>query len=195
MALAGGVVGTGDAGSCTDAALNTALAGRGLVTFNCGSAPAIIDISIGTGTKTISADTTIDGGSLITISGGKSVAVFRVNDGVTFTVQNLTIANGSRGIANNNGTVTVTNSTFSNNSADVNTVGGGICNYGTATVTNSTFSGNRAPGLEFGFGGLQAALYTKAMSPAGGGAIFNGGTLTVTNSTFSANSGLGSGIF
>ena len=60
-AHAAGVVGTGTADSCTDAALDTALSGGGLVTFNCGG-PATIDISTGTGTKTIDADTAIDGG-------------------------------------------------------------------------------------------------------------------------------------
>src|ERR1019366_3500146 len=88
-ALAAGVVGTGTAPSCTDAALNGALAGGGLVTFNCGGGAVTIDISPGaggTGAKTISADTTIDGGGLITVSGGHSVRVFSVNGGVKFTV-------------------------------------------------------------------------------------------------------------
>ena len=65
------------------------------MTFNCGGAATITVTS----TKTISADTTIDGGSLITISGGNSVGVFSVNTGVKFTVQNLTIANGSSAAA------------------------------------------------------------------------------------------------
>jgi hypothetical protein len=64
------VVGTGTATSCTDEALNAALAGGGLVTFNCGPAPVTIDISTGTGTKRIATDTTIDGAGLVTISGG-----------------------------------------------------------------------------------------------------------------------------
>ena len=43
------------------------------VTFNCGASPTTITV---TGTKSISADTTIDGGNLITISGGNRVGVF-----------------------------------------------------------------------------------------------------------------------
>jgi hypothetical protein len=170
------VVGTGSAASCTDAALNTELTGGGLVTFNCGGGLVTIDISPAagsTGTKSIAVDTTIDGGSLITISGGNSVRVFSVNTSVKFTVQNLIVANGNSadyggGIWNGSGTLTVTNSTFSGNSAYY--CGGGIINEaGTLTVTNSTFSGNSA--------------YC-------GGGIYNhnGGTLTVTNSTFSGNS-------
>ncbi len=184
-AHAAGVVGMGTATSCTDAALNDALAGGGLVTFNCGGGPLTITV---TSTKSISADTTIDGGSQVTISGGDSVRVFAVNTGVNFTVQNLTIAAGSAagggstggqggGIYNGGGMLTVTNSTFSRNSAG-GTAGGGISNdkRGTLTVTNSTFSGNSAH--------------------SGGGAIFTGnGTLTVSNSTFTGNSaGLGGGI-
>jgi hypothetical protein len=199
-ALAAGVVGTGTASSCTDAALNTALAGGGLVTFNCGSAPATIDISTGTGTKTIAADTTIDGGSLITISGGHSVGVFSVNTGVTFTVQNLTIANGTNsatyfggGIANG-GTLTVNNTTFSDNSASNlgGGSGGGIGNSGTLTVTNSTFSGNSGGGgggiVNEGMLTVTNSTFSGNSAPNIGGSITNDGTLTVTNSTFSGNS-------
>lgn len=62
------------------------------------------------------------------------------------------------------GTLTVTKSTFSDNTTLDS--GGGIRNDGTLHVTASTFSVNSA---EFG------------------GAIYNGGTLEVTNSTFSGN--------
>jgi hypothetical protein len=116
-ARAAGVVGTGTPGSCNDTALNAALTGGGLVTFDCGGGAVTIDISTGTGTKFIVANTTIDGGGVITISGGGSVGVFVVV--ATFAVQNLTIANGKHfgnqggGILNANGPVTVTNSTFS----------------------------------------------------------------------------------
>jgi hypothetical protein len=41
-AWAAGVVGNGTPASCTDAALNTALTGGGLVTFNCGASPVTI---------------------------------------------------------------------------------------------------------------------------------------------------------
>jgi predicted outer membrane repeat protein len=210
--LAAGVVGTGTAASCTDAALNTALAGGGLVTFNCGSAAVTIGISTGTGTKTISADTTIDGGSLITISGGNSVGVFFVNTRVTFTVQNLTIANGFGntfryialgGAIDNRGTLTVTNSTFSHNSltsrADLG-LGGAIFNTGTLTVTNSTFSSNSVPGSGGAIANIVGTLtvadstFSGNSATDGGGAIANGtdllggGTITVANSTFSGNS-------
>jgi hypothetical protein len=197
-------VGTGTGASCTEAALTACLPGGGsfdgTVTFNCGGAATIIVTS----TKAIRADTTIDGGSLITISGGNSVGVFSVDAGVNFTVQNLTIANGNSavyggGIANN-GTVTVTNSTFSDNSAGY--AGGGIANGGTLTVTNSTFSGNSVTGSSGGGGGAIAndgtvtvtnSTFSDNSAISSGGGIANNGTLTVTNSTFSGNSASGVG--
>lgn len=161
------VVGTGTPASCTEGALGAALRAGGNVTFNCGGRRTI---GVGDGWN-ISPDTTIDGGSLITISGGNPS--FQVNTGVNFTVQNLTIADGT-GI-NNAGTLTVTNSTFSGNNAGNVGVGGAIWNSGTLTVTSSTFTSNRA---------------------VAGGAISNSGTLTVTNSTFASNSaGSGGAVY
>jgi YD repeat-containing protein len=195
------VVGTGTAASCTESALNACLPGSGrfdgTVTFDCGDA-ATIKV---TRTKIISAHTTIDGGSLITISGENRVGVFSVNPGVTFTVQNLTIANGNSttgpggGIYNpqNGGTLTVTNSTFSDNRS---LSGGAIYNgLNPLTVTNSAFSGNDAVAIE-NYGTLTVTNSTFSGNTEGG--IENyGGALTVTNSTFSGNSadnGIGGGI-
>jgi predicted outer membrane repeat protein len=216
------VVGTGMGASCTEAALNACLPGGGSfdgkVTFNCGGAATITVTS----TETISADTTIEGGSLITISGGNSVGVFSVNTGVKFTVQNLTIANGNSGagfgggIATGGingdgsiitgGTVTVTNCTFSNNSAGNSGggAGGGIFSTGTLTVTNSTFSDNSAVG-HYGTGGAIASTGTLTVINStfsdnsagdsgggeGGGIVNSGGTLMVTNSTFAGNRAFG----
>ena len=93
---------------------------------------------------------TIDGQSAsITISGNQAVRVFGVSSGA-LTLNNLTVADGvssgganGGGIYNLSGTITVTNSTFSNNSAGF---GGGIFNDsgGTLTVSNSTLSNNSA---------------------------------------------------
>jgi len=130
------VVGTGTSASCTEAALDACLPGGGsfdgTVTFACGGAATITVTT--SPSKTISADTTIDGGSLITISGDNAVGVFLVDGGVTFTAENLTIANGNAlnggniiggAIENNGGTVTVSNSIFSGNTAAIGSTGGG----------------------------------------------------------------------
>ena len=210
--VAAKLVGTGTAASCTDAALNAALAGGGLVTFDCGPDPVTIDIgaSTGTGTKTIATDTTIDGGNLITLSGGHTAQVFRVLTGATFTVEKVRIADGLGGPAGrlgragagilNSGMLTVTNSTFFGNSADN---GAGIVNAGTLTVTNSTFFGNSASNIGGGILNLGDSLTiinsTFFGNSAGdtGGCISNlSGSLTIINSTFSGNSAtnMGGGI-
>ena len=194
-----GVVGTGTADTCTGAALNAALARFPLVTFDCGG-PATIQLS---GTTTIAADTTIDGGNLITIDGGSNSPVFQVAAGVEVTVQNLLVAHaigdvtaaapgGSsdgtaafslplppRGAIENEGTLTVTHSTFTG-------LGGAIYNHrgGTLTVPDSTFSA----GTITNEGTLTVAGSTFSANSII--ANFIGGTVTVTRSTFSGNGGI-----
>jgi CSLREA domain-containing protein len=97
---------------------------------------------------------TIDGtGKTVTISGNNAVRVAVVDAGASLTLNNLTIANGIAtgdygGGINNLGTLSITNSTFSNNSADLGT-SGGISNTDSGTVTlrntivaNSVGAGN-----------------------------------------------------
>ncbi|MEJ5223832.1 MAG: CSLREA domain-containing protein, partial [Anaerolineales bacterium] len=112
--------GNGDCGanSAADDAITFSVSG----TITLGSSlPTIVS---GQGTLTI------DGGGNITVSGNNLYRVMQVNSGADLTLQNLTIANGNAGLGSgggivNNGTLTVTGSTFSGNSADL---GGGIDN-------------------------------------------------------------------
>ena len=68
---AAGVVGSGTAASCTEAALDAALAGGGAVSFSCGGGPVVIPVST---TKVISRSTTLDGsGQQVTLDGGNAV--------------------------------------------------------------------------------------------------------------------------
>jgi hypothetical protein len=119
------------------------------------------------------------GANVVTINGGGTIGIFNVASGTTANIAGLTLTNGyalagDGGGIFNDGMLTVTNCTLSDNSASMG--GGGILNGGTLTVTNSTLSDNSA-------------------SDDGGG-IVNGGTLTVTNSTLSGNtSAFGGGIF
>jgi hypothetical protein len=108
------------------------------------------------------------------IDGGALDRVFHVTGAFTVNISGVTVRNGNAtsnkggGIYNNGGTLAITNSAFSGNSADW---GGGI--YSTAgalTITNSAFSGNNAP------------------ISAGGGIVNQFGTAVITNSVFSGNS-------
>lgn len=165
-ALAGGVVGSGTPGSCTDSALNSALSTGGTVTFNCG--PNAVTINVST-IKNIGINTTLDGGSKITLK-ASGVSFFQVYNGFTFSIKNITLTKGSSGAAGaieNFGTTQVTNVTFKSNKANGGD-GGAIHNYNKLTVKNSTFQNNQATGS--------------------GGAIRDDGTkLSVKNSTFSGN--------
>jgi len=97
---------------------------------------------------------------------------------------------------NNTGTLVVSYSTFSDNSADY---GGGIHNTGIITsISNSTFSDNSAFGLT-GYGGginnggtitsISNSTFSGNSATTNGGGIDNVGTITtIANSTFSDNS-------
>jgi hypothetical protein len=150
---------------------------------------------------TDTAGLTLDGsGQTLTIRGDHKVPVLQVETGATLNLNLLTIADGKTtsgsdggGIINNAGTLIVTNSTFSGNSAD--RFGGGIFNNdGTATITNSTFSGNSAAqgGGIFNYLGtlnvMNSTFTLNTSTDAGGGIGNQNGTATIANSTFSGNS-------
>jgi hypothetical protein len=101
---------------------------------------------------------------------------------------------GGGGIENG-GTLTLSNSTVSGNTArgfGDSFGGGGINNFGTAIIRNSTVSGNGGPfggGISNAFGTLtliNSTLFGNYAAYSGGG-IANAGTLTVSNSTLSEN--------
>ena len=95
---------------------------------------------------------TIDGsGQTVTLDGGGNLRVITVERGASLSLNALTIANGSAGSdfggagLVNFGTVSISNSTFSHNSVDDQSKGGGLENEdGTVSVTNSVFSDNSA---------------------------------------------------
>ncbi len=165
-AHAGGTVGSGTPASCTETAFDNALTGGGTVTFNCGGAKTITLTS----PKMIADNTTIDGGGLITLSGGNTTYLFGVLATKELTLQNITLENGSAnngGAVSNAGTTTIINSQLIANSSLQDA--GAIYNNGTLNVINSSISNNTAGG-------------------AGGGIYSISGVVTLINSTISNNS-------
>jgi CSLREA domain-containing protein len=169
------------------------------------------DASIAGGTITLGSqldvtdDLTING-SGITLDGGSATPIMKVGSIATVTINDLTFQNGSDnsgfggGAIYNAGTLMITNSTFSGNSAT--SIGGAISNFdGTLTITTSTFSGNSAGdgGAIMSFGPSSAAMITSSSFTGNtansfGGAISSySGTLTITNSTFSDNTAASNG--
>jgi len=138
--------------------------------------------------------------------------------GATVNLRNVAITNTfdiAAGAVTNDGALTVTNSTFTNNNSANST--GAILNDGTLTITNSTFTGNTSRfgdaidssgtltitnSTFFNNGGTRGGVignngtavvtnstfFQNTCGMGGGGAINNVGTLTVTSSTFSENS-------
>ncbi len=162
-------------------------------------------------TLTLLKDVTINGSALaspITISGDTDndtvgdVQVLIVNTGVAATLNSLIITKGyisgseGGGIANN-GSLTVTNCTFTANEAT--DFGGAIVNIGTLAVTNSVFSGNKSDSggaienySTSGSAGLVTisnSVFTGNTASFNGGAILNENEMTILNSVFSENGG------
>jgi len=173
---------------CTASALISAISmanlTNGTVTLTAGCTYTLTAINNttdngGVGLPVITRNVTIQGaGATIARSTAAGTPVFRIFDVASsgsLTLNSVTISNG---LANNgtqggggifnHGTLSVTGSTFSGNSAPATTgtSGGAINNSGTVNVSTSTFTGNTAQE---------------------GGGIFNQKTATVTNDTFTSN--------
>ena len=200
-AHAGGVV-----TECDEAHLLTALSGGGTVTFACS------DYIYLTSPITISANTTIDGsGQSVEISGGSAGRIFKVNAGVSLSLNKLWVAwgkdtssLGGGAIYSDGGKLTITDSRFTDSSTS--TFGGGVMIYnGTLTVKDSTFSGNSAS-LGGGIASYNSTVTvnnstfasnstvsSQIADGSGGGIYAEGGQVTVSNSTFFRNSAAGYG--
>jgi fibronectin-binding autotransporter adhesin len=147
-------------------------------------------------TVTDGAGLLIDGGGDVTVSGNRDLRVFAVDPGAAFSLRNLIVSDGHDGDYGggiiNEGTLTVTDSTFSGNHAADS--GAGIANFGTLTVSGSTFSGNSG---DFDGGGIynegellkvtNSTFFGNKGGFGGGGIISYGGPVEVVNSTISNN--------
>lgn len=188
-------LGDGTPGSCTEVALVAALAAGGHYRFDCGPDPVTITL---TATRTVGANVGLDGGGLVTLSGGGSVQLLAVVDPArTLSLEGLTVANGrtggNGGAIYSVGTVALTNCTVTGNVATrandyygTSANGGAFFNNGgTLLIAGTTFSGNQASSDRDYYG-----------TSANGGAIFNaGGKLLAGNATFWGNTASGSNAF
>lgn len=127
--------------------------------------------------------------------------VFNFLSGTRVVLKNITIKNyqsSDGGAIINNGTLTIINSTFTNNTGVARTKSGAILNNGTLNIIQSNFTDNR------GFSGaaikndirgkmnITQCIFTNNMVSGilgadEGGAIENVGTMTITNSTLANN--------
>jgi len=145
VASAAGVVGDGTPNSCTEAALTTALAGGGTVTFNCGGPKTILVLS----EKTITQNTVIEGSGVITITGGLTTRLFNVQASASLVMSNITLdsafsSNGSGGAIWSAGPLTLTNVTIQYSKTSQQYCGGAILVANNTSIVNSTFNSNVA---------------------------------------------------
>ena len=183
-------------------AINTANGSGGATTINLASdctytLNSVQDNTDGpSGLPPITSEIIINGnGATIERSSADGTPQFRIfhvaRDG-NLTLNNLTITNGdaggnSGGGIYNAGTLSINNSTISDNTGGH---GGGIMNGGTLSISNSTVSNNTG---DYGGGILNSGTLSINNSTLSGntgsygGAISGGGTLDITNSTFSGN--------
>jgi len=159
--------------------LTTALQDGGTVTFNCDGTIHIWQ------TLNIETDTILDGaGHRIILDGRNQTRLFRVAEGVSFTVNNVTLTNGL--------SVASTDYDYENGGFyPINAAGGAILNYGTVGVTNCILSNNRALSIA-GVENLNWWEYTPwIMTHATGGAVANYGTAHISNCTLTNNQAIG----
>src|SRR5258707_862916 len=181
-----------------DAAINQANSDNAddTIAFSCSG-----DILL-TSTLNISGSMTLDGdGKQVTLDGGNSVEILYVNSGVTFTLKAFTIAHGSAsccsggGLFNDDGTVSIANSTFANNSGGD---GGGLATLdGTLSISNSTFANNSAGRFGGGLDGVYThvsianSTFANNSAPRGGGVNNEGfgGSVSIGGSIVAENTG------
>jgi PKD domain-containing protein len=170
----------------------------------------------------IDKDITLSGGwdagfvsqdGMATIDGEAVRRGITVNNGAV-TLEHLTIQNGFEstrlsgggGIFNDQGNVTVTNSTLIGNTSNSEFGGGGgIYNNGTLILNNSAVIGNHANGQEGGGAGIynrgtmtlnNSSVSDNNAATRSGGGIFNQGTLSLNNTTVGNNIAFGgAGIY
>ena len=156
------------------------------------------------------------GADTLAINGNASSRVFHISSGKTVSISGLTITNGiasgdnGGGILNDHATLTVNNSTISDNSVLVG-AGGGIYNNGasasaTLTINNSTISDNSSlvgAGIHNVASDSSATVVISNSSLSGnaaglgsGGGVSNQGanaSMQINNSTLSGNSAFAGG--
>jgi len=174
--------------------------GAGHLTVSANNLSTVFKVDAGV-TATISG-LTITGGQASVDFGGVMAGGGIYNAGTLTLLNDVVTANassfyGAGGF--NSGTLSVTGSTISNNSAQI---GGGVFNEGTFTLVGSTLSTNTAANNGGGFYSLGTATVTASTlssNTAGnwGGGFFNNNTVTVSGSTLAHNSAgvYGGGFF
>ena len=127
------------------AALTAALTGGGTVTFNCGGPKTILVLTV----KNITQNTVIDGGNVITITGGLATPLFHVDVAASLAMSNITLdgaynTNSSGGAIWSAGPLTLNHVTIQHSQTSLQYCGGALIAAGETHIVNSTFNSNVA---------------------------------------------------
>ena len=186
------VVGNGSPASCTGATLQTAADAGGTIVFDCGAAPVTIDVDT---VITVSAETVIDGGDLVTLSGGGQNRILYLDSNYNTATPRLVVQR-----------LSFTGGQSPAEGEDTAQGGGAIYrDGGSLTVIDCAFDDNHGPlvgqdvagGAIYGFGGgdiiISGSLFTNNSASDGGAIGSLNGDLTVINTTLSGNAATGTG--
>lgn len=193
-------VGSGTPASCTESALRAAVdavrtAGGGSVVFDCGGPHTI---TLGAQLEVGSApdrQVIVDGGGVITLSGGGQTRVFDLANHTNFVVQRITIADGFVAAGEPEEDNTPPNS------------GAAIRHpwFGTLKVIDARFENNECESLDGEIGGgaifagglteatLSGAVLVNNRASNGGGILNRGSNLTIVDCTFQGNAARSTG--
>jgi len=192
------VVGDGTAASCTETALDAALATAASITFNCGG-PATIHL---TTLKIITATQTIDGGGTVTLEGDFQTRLIEVSSTATLTLANITLCEGTSntvdgGAIANHGSLTMDGVTVRNNLMVGRDAAGLFTDGPSVKIQNSLFRNNAAVNggaIAVGPAAVPPAVQISNTQFTGNGADSGGairaaaGSLVVVDSAFTSNS-------
>jgi len=202
------VVGHGTAASCTSAAVVAAVAKGGVIRFSCGPAPVTIVLSRTAKVVNTSSRVVLDGGGLVTLSGGGARRILYMN-----TCDQAQVWTSSHCQDQSTPQLVLQNIGFVNgNSTGDTTEGGGggavFVRGGRVKIVNSHFSGNRCDSTGPDLGGaavrvlsqyhglpvyVVSSTFEKGQCSNGGALSSIGVSWTVLNSVFRDNKAVGNG--
>ena len=201
------VVGTGTPASCTSAAVVSAVARGGLVTFDCGPAPVTIRMRQTAKVRNTNPSLVIDGGGRVTLSGGGARRILYQN-----TCDRAQVWTTDHCQNQATPRLVVRNITLASGNATGQTVDGGgggaiFVRGGRLTVVDARFTGNRCDRNGPDVGGGDPTAQPVPQSAREGraqhlhrGPLRLGGALSsigvswvITGSTFTGNRAIGGG--
>ena len=202
------VVGRGTAASCTSAAVVAAVRSGGIITFACGPKPVTIRMRATAKVVNTSARVVLDGGGLVTLSGGGRQRILYMDtcdQAQVWTTSHCQDQSAPELVVQN---MTFTDGDSSGQSFDGGGGGAIFARGGRLRIIDSTFVRNRCDpdGPDIGGGAVRALSQSHGLpvyvvgSRFSANACSNGGALssigvswTVLNSRFSDNRAIGNG--